>query len=202
MFLLSAFWVPPYPTQLPTVDVMYGSPQCVISYFILHPSSDDIPQRDKKTHSPTQEEEGESHEDGGGPRAKTRLSKILSNVPKNSAESNEQDTTPEFAANEVLGTVKFDAGVLRRVESSRRGIIGSEGEGAPRREGAKDQLGKVGEPLKKRDYELEKQREVDDLRRFREEMMRSVDEQREDARKEFENEARKKLIVPDYATYK
>ena len=52
------------------------------------------------------------------------------------------------------------------------------------------------------DYELEKQREVDELRRFREEMMRSVDEQREDARKEFENEARKKLIVPDYATYK
>ena len=67
----------------------------------------------------------------------------------------------------------------------------------------KDQLGKVGEPLtKQRDFESEKQREVDELRRFREEMTRSVDEQREDARKEFENEARKKLIVPDYATYK
>ena len=120
LFLLSAFWVPPYPTQLPTVDVMYGSPQCVISYFILHPSSDDIPQRDKKTNSPTQEEEGESHEDGGGPRAKTRLSKILSNVPKVNEESKSQGPNPdEFSSDEVLGTVKFDAGVLREVESSR-----------------------------------------------------------------------------------
>ena len=59
----------------------------------------------------------------------------------------------------------------------------------------KEQLGRVGEPLlstttiAKRDYESEKRREVEELRRFREEMVRSVDQQREDARREFENEA-------------
>ena len=58
----------------------------------------------------------------------------------------------------------------------------------------KEQLGRVGEPLStstiaKWDYESEKRREVEELRRFREEMVRSVDQQREDARREFENEA-------------
>ena len=59
----------------------------------------------------------------------------------------------------------------------------------------KEQLGRAGEPLlsaatiAKRDYESEKRREVEELRRFREEMVRSVDQQREDARREFENEA-------------
>ena len=56
----------------------------------------------------------------------------------------------------------------------------------------KEQLGKVGEPLlstttttTKRDYESEKRREVEELRRFREEMVRSVDQQREDARRKL-----------------
>ena len=62
----------------------------------------------------------------------------------------------------------------------------------------KEHLGRVGEPLlsassttmiAKWDYESEKRREVEELRRFREEMVRSVNQQREDARREFENEA-------------
>ena len=89
----------------------------------FRPTTDHLPQRDKSP-SP-QEDEGELSEggdDGVLPKAKTRLSKILSNVPipKNSEESDERDTTPEVAAaNEVLGTVKFDAGVVGKVESSR-----------------------------------------------------------------------------------
>ena len=76
----------------------------------------------------------------------------------------------------------------------RRDITESESETPPRREMVKEQLGRVGEPLStstmaKRDYESEKRREVEELKRFREEMVRSVDQQREDARREFENEA-------------
>ena len=74
---------------------------------------------------------------------------------------------------------------------NRRELVGNER--APRGDSVKHQLGKAGEPLTKRDYEMEKQREVEELKRFREEMVRSVDEQREDARKQFENEVRKSL---------
>ena len=77
--------------------------------------SGDPPQRER-TPSPTREEDDE----GESPKARSRLSKILSNVPKVNEESKSQGPNPdEFSSDEVLGTVKFDAGVLREVESSR-----------------------------------------------------------------------------------
>ena len=77
--------------------------------------SGDPPQRER-TPSPTREEDDE----GESPKARSRLSKILSNVPKVNEESKSQGPNPDaFSSDEVLGTVKFDAGVLREVESSR-----------------------------------------------------------------------------------
>ena len=79
----------------------------------IHLLSGDPPQRERSP-SPTREDEGDS------PKAKSRLSKILSNVQKVNEESKGHGTNAaEFSSNDVLGTVKFDAGVLREVESSR-----------------------------------------------------------------------------------
>ena len=78
--------------------------------------------------------------------------------------------------------------------SNRRDIVGREGDVAARGEPPTNEQsppGRAGgEALKKRDYEMEKQREVEELRRFREEMARAMDAEREDARKQFEAEVR------------
>ena len=78
--------------------------------------SGDPPQRER-TPSPTREDD----DDGESPKARSRLSKILSNVPKVNEETKvlEGPAPAEVSSDEVLGTVKFDAGVLREVESSR-----------------------------------------------------------------------------------
>ena len=73
---------------------------------------------------PSPDEGEESREEDDGPKAKTRLSKILSNVvvvQKNGEEGSNEDDAGELAvANEVLGTVKFDADVVQTVESNRK----------------------------------------------------------------------------------
>ena len=69
--------------------------------------------------------------------------------------------------------------------------MGREGDVATRSEPTNEQSTRAGgEALKQRDYEMEKQREVEELRRFREEMARALDAEREDARKQFEAEVR------------
>ena len=66
---------------------------------------------------PSPDDEGEEDD---GPKAKTRLSKILSNVVVVQKNGEEGSNEEEFAvANEVLGTVKFDADVVQTVESNR-----------------------------------------------------------------------------------